>query len=84
MPNRLNVVLTGTDNPYLADRLPLAGEIELFEIGTSGTIISGVFRIRGEDGRLGAPVQIANPDFAYTHQAVVASARLGRQARSTT
>jgi hypothetical protein len=71
MPNRLNVTLTGTTNPYLAPRLPLDGEIELFEIGLHSALIAAVFRIREADGRLGAPVEIANPEFTYRHSEAV-------------
>lgn len=67
MPNRLNVTLTGTTNPYLAPRLPLDGELELFEIGLHSALISAVFRIRDANGNLGAPVTVAEPEFTYQH-----------------
>lgn len=62
---RLNVTLTGTANQYLTDRLPLRGEIELFELGVNGRLINAVFRILSDDGRLGTPVTIAEPSFWY-------------------
>lgn len=60
---RLNVTLHGTTNPYLT--LPCRGEIELFELGVDGRLISAVFRAQQPDGSLGAPVQVAQPVFTY-------------------
>lgn len=82
MPNKLNVILTETDNPYLKPRLPLAGEIELFELGLHSAIISAVFRVRDEDGRLGAPVEIDNPTFTYDHAAATQAGSLQRAYQS--
>lgn len=62
---RFNVTLTGTSNPYLAGRLPARGEIEVFEVGSRGRLISAVFRVQDEGGRLGAPVVVKDPAFAY-------------------
>jgi hypothetical protein len=63
---RLNVTLTGTDNPYLQDELPCRGEIEFWEFGLTGTLLSAVFRRLQDDGRLTAPVEIRNPSFEYS------------------
>lgn len=81
MPNKLNVILTDTDNTYLQPRLPLAGEIELFELGLHSAIITAVFRIREDDGRLSAPVEISNPTFTYDHAAATEAGRLQRAYR---
>lgn len=65
--NRLNVTLTGTDNPYLQPHLPCRGEIEFFEIGMDSILIHTVFRRLLDDG-LAAPVVIRDPSFEYSPQ----------------
>lgn len=62
---RMNVTLTATDNGFLSPRLPLRGEIELFELGRDGSLVNAVFRVLHDDGSLGLPVEIANPVFTY-------------------
>lgn len=64
--SKLNVVLTGTTNPYLQRELPIHGEIELCEVGTDGSLITAVFRAQRPDGRLAAPVHVGEPEFIYT------------------
>ena len=44
---------------------PLKGWLELFEIGTDGSIIKGVFRNLNDDGTAGAPVVTDKPLFEY-------------------
>lgn len=65
-PPLLNVTLTRTTNTYLRDYLPLRGQIELFEFGVDGLLIKAVFRTMDDDGRLGPPVVVDEPDFAFT------------------
>lgn len=65
--HRIRVVLTHTSNPYLAPRLPLAGELEVFEMNTVGHVMNNkvVFREAKPDGTLGTPVSVS--DIAYTY-----------------
>lgn len=65
MPNRLMVTLQSSDNPYL--KYPCVGEIELFELGNDGSIITGVFRRQDSDTPhcLRCPVVVKNPVFVY-------------------
>jgi len=75
----LNVILTGTDNPYL--KPPVKGEIELFELGLDGTLIQATFRRLEDNGRLAAPVEVKNPTFTYDPQTSgeILRARRGRK-----
>ncbi|OHV78260.1 hypothetical protein [Rhizobium sp. LCM 4573] len=59
MANHVHVTLMGSDNTYL--NYPCTGLLELFEIGTTGGITTGVFRREGG----GAPVVVKNPHFVY-------------------
>ena len=65
MSNRLMVTLQSSDNPYL--KYPCVGEIELFELGSDGSIITGVFRGQAVDTpkKLRCPVVVKNPVFVY-------------------
>jgi hypothetical protein len=65
---KIRVVLTATSNAFLADRLPLAGELEVFEMTTDGRITPGkaVFRIANPDGTLSAPVHVDDIEFTYS------------------
>lgn len=65
--HKIRVTLTATSNTYLADRLPLTGELEVFEMNLVGHVQPGgaVFREELEDGRLAAPVEVR--DIAYTY-----------------
>lgn len=62
----LAVTLTATSNPYLIDRLPLEGIIELNEVSLDGHLMGATtFRVRNEDGSLTAPVMVFNAEFEY-------------------
>ncbi len=61
---RLNVTLTGGENPYLA--LPLGGELEILEVSLDGRVLYAVFRVLRPDGTLSAPVQVRAPEFSYS------------------
>lgn len=65
--HRIRVVLTHTSNPYLAPHLPLAGELEVFEMNLRGHVINSkaVFRVANPDGTLSAPAEVR--DIAYTY-----------------
>lgn len=67
--HRTRVTLLATSNPYLAPRLPLAGEVEVFETSTHGHPLPGkvVFRELLAGGRLGAPAHV--DDIAYVYAA---------------
>lgn len=60
---KLRVTLTGTSNEYLAPRLPLKGELEVFETSLLGGIIKAVFR---EDGGSGGPAEVRDIEFTYS------------------
>lgn len=66
--HKLNVTLHDTSNPYLKPRLPLRGELEVYEMTVTSDISPGgaVFRALGEDGRLGAPAEVRDIVFTYT------------------
>jgi hypothetical protein len=59
----LFVKLTGSENEYI--KYPAMGLIELQEFGTTGSIIAAVF-CEMNGGRLGAAVQVKNPQFEYS------------------
>lgn len=61
--NWLNVTLHATTNRYLP--LPCDGQLQIIEHGTDGSIITAIFRRRGEDGVLSAPVEVKAPRFTY-------------------
>lgn len=61
----LNVTLHGTTNQYL--QLPCAGQLQVNEYGTDGSIINATFRVRHPDGSLSAPVHVPHPRFTYAH-----------------
>lgn len=67
---KIRVVLTATSNAFLADRLPLAGELDVLEMTTDGRITPGkaVFRIANPDGTLSAPVHVDDIEFTYITQ----------------
>lgn len=81
MNARLNVTLTGTRN-YPDAPAPVRGELELFELGADGSLVSAVFRRLQRDGRLAAPVEIKDPRFTYTPgtDAAISRARFIAQA----
>lgn len=68
---RLRVVLTATSNPYLAPRLPLAGELEVFETSVNHVILpsAATFREARPDGTLGSPAQVRDIEFVYANRA---------------
>ena len=59
----LLVTLLRSNNEYL--KYPCRGLLELFEIGTHGGILSGVFRCEKPSGGFGAPVEVREPIFSY-------------------
>lgn len=71
--NQLQVTLLSSDNTYLT--YPCKGMLELFEIGMSGTIITGIFRGFKDEEKghnwfdkskgLNCPVVVKNPTFTY-------------------
>jgi hypothetical protein len=65
---KVRVVLTATSNAFLADRLPLAGELEVLEMTTDGRITPGkaVFRVANPDGTLSVPVHVEDIEFTYS------------------
>lgn len=64
MHKELFVTLTKSDNTFLA--YPCQGWLELFETGTNGSLMVGVFRRLRTDGSHDAPVTVRNCEFAYT------------------
>lgn len=62
---KINVTLTATSNTYLAPELPLVGELEIFETGTNGSIVTAAFRCEHLDGTLSAPVRVTDIEFTY-------------------
>ncbi|WP_251153763.1 hypothetical protein [Cellulosimicrobium sp. Marseille-Q4280] len=67
---QIAVTLLATSNPYVAPTLPARGLLELFELGTNGTLISAVWRALKADGSYGAPVVVDDPAFTYVHPGV--------------
>lgn len=66
MPNKLRVTLESSDNQYLP--YPCNGMLELFELGTDGSVITAVFRREGPSEYTGypfAPVVVRKPVFIY-------------------
>ena len=67
MANELFVTLTESDNTYL--KYPCRGWLELFEIGTDGSIIIGVFRqLKEGEGvacNASCPVEVRNVKFTF-------------------
>ena len=59
----LAVTLTGSDNEYL--KYPSEALLELFELGTNGTVIVGVFRMFVDGKQSGGPVLVRKPHFEY-------------------
>lgn len=64
---QIAVTLLATSNPYVSPTLPARGRLELFELGTNGTLISAVWRALKPDGTYGAPVIVDDPAFTYVH-----------------
>lgn len=64
MPNDLAVRLYASDNKHL--RYPCEGLLELFELGTNGSVIVGVWRGFKDGKPNGGPVEVKNPIFLYT------------------
>lgn len=63
MPNKLRVTLESSDNPYLP--YPCNGMLELFELGTDGSVIIGVFRRDAVSELTACPVVVRKPVFIY-------------------
>lgn len=61
----IDIMLTGTSNPYLKPELPLAGRLQILEAGTDGRIIHAVFRVR-EGDKLSAAVEVPDAEFTYS------------------
>lgn len=68
--HKIRVVLTATSNPYLAGRLPLAGELEVFETTVDHFVMpnGAVFRVAKPDGTLGAPVEVRDIAYLYDNR----------------
>jgi hypothetical protein len=62
MHPQLYVRLDSSDNEYLD--YPCFGMLELFELGTDGSVISGVLRLIVDGKRKGGPVSVKNPCFS--------------------
>ena len=60
---QLFVTLKSSENPYLD--YPINGLLELFEIGTDGQLISGVWRGLNPNGGYYAPCAVRNVEFVY-------------------
>ena len=65
----MNVTLHATTNRYL--QLPCAGQLQVTEYGTDGSIIHAIFRRRGADGELSAAVEVGQPVFTYADRRTV-------------
>ena len=65
MTNELFVTLISSNNVNIA--YPKKGWLELFELGSDGSIIKGVFRALKDDGRAACPVVTDRPVFKYDH-----------------
>lgn len=63
----IRVLLTGTDNLYLTNRLPLRGELTVHEMNTQGHPMPRkvTFRAERPDGTLEASVHVDNPSYSY-------------------
>ena len=64
----LKVTLTATTNPYLKDKLPLFGELQVVEMRTDGYAQPRLmtFLELDEDGNpVGTRVQVENAEFTY-------------------
>lgn len=59
----LYVELLGSSNKFVPT--PCFGKLELFEIGTDGSIIIGVWRMKLSNGTFAAPVEVRNVEFNY-------------------
>lgn len=57
------VRLSRSENTFI--NYPALGLLEVLEFGTTGSVISAVFRCMSE-GKLHAPVEVRNPEFEYT------------------
>lgn len=71
MANKLRVTLTYSENQYLS--YPCTGLLELFELGSDGSVIVGVFQRDGESRETGyrhAPVRVSRPVFNYPGEQV--------------
>lgn len=65
----LMVTLTATSNPYLADKLPLRGELRILEMRTDGYAMrhSVSFLQKDENGNpVGGWVRVSDAEFTYT------------------
>jgi len=65
----LMVTLTATSNPYLADKLPLRGELTILEMRTDGYAMhrSVSFLQKDADGNpVGARVMVDDAEFTYS------------------
>lgn len=63
------VTLTATSNPYLADKLPLRGELTVLEMRTDGYAMrrSVSFLQKDEDGNaVGGRVMVDDAEFSYS------------------
>lgn len=68
MANEIFVTLTDSENSFLS--YPCRGWLELFEIGTNGSIINGVFRQMKEDGTCNGAVRVRNVIFTFNYRDV--------------
>lgn len=64
MPRELFVTLKKADNKHL--RYPCKGWLELFELGSSGSVICGVWRGLQADGSAACPVEVRGVEFEYS------------------
>jgi hypothetical protein len=68
MANEIFVTLTDSENTFLS--YPCRGWLELFEIGSNGSIINGVFRQMKEDGTSSGAVHVRNVMFSFNYRDV--------------
>jgi hypothetical protein len=72
--HKIRVVLTATSNPFLAPRLPLAGELEVYETSITHHVMpnAAVFREARPGGALGGPASVTDIAYVYDQRSVVA------------
>lgn len=63
--SRMSVTLTHTSNRYLAEAVPIAGELHVHEMSPDGRIIAAGFRRLLDNGKLGTEVPVSDVRFIY-------------------
>lgn len=68
--HKIRVVLIATSNPHIAPRLPLAGELEVFETTVNHFVTPGraIFREANADGSLCAPAEVRDIAYVYDNR----------------